>query len=71
MRVDYRYAILHVKFIVVDGETLETGSFNLTAAAEQRNAENVLVLHDADVAKRYAQEWEWLWSESEEMKARY
>ena len=29
-------------FIVVDGETVETGSFNLTAAAEQKNAENVL-----------------------------
>ena len=50
---------------------METGSFNLTAAAEFKNAENVLVLHDPAVAQRYGQEWERLWAESEEMKARY
>jgi phosphatidylserine/phosphatidylglycerophosphate/cardiolipin synthase-like enzyme len=44
VRVDYRYAIMHDKFIEVDGETLETGSFNFTSAAEKKNAENVLVL---------------------------
>jgi phosphatidylserine/phosphatidylglycerophosphate/cardiolipin synthase-like enzyme len=37
---------MHDKFIVIDGETVELGSFNYTAAAEKRNAENVLVLHD-------------------------
>jgi phosphatidylserine/phosphatidylglycerophosphate/cardiolipin synthase-like enzyme len=72
VRVDYRYAIMHDKFIVVDGETVETGSFNFTAGAEKRNAENVLVLHgDLAVAAKYAGEWERLWGESEEMKARY
>jgi phosphatidylserine/phosphatidylglycerophosphate/cardiolipin synthase-like enzyme len=71
VRVDYRYAIMHDKFIVVDGATVEEGSFNFTAQAEQRNAENVLVLHDAGVAQRYGQEWERLWAESEEMKPRY
>jgi phosphatidylserine/phosphatidylglycerophosphate/cardiolipin synthase-like enzyme len=34
---------MHDKFIVVDGETVEEGSFNDTAAAENKNAENVLV----------------------------
>jgi PLD-like domain len=29
VRVDYRYAVMHDKFIVVDGEVVETGSFNL------------------------------------------
>lgn len=71
VRVDYRYAIMHDKFIVVDGETVEEGSFNYTAAAESKNAENVLLLHDPGVAQRYGQEWERLWGESEEMKARY
>lgn len=42
VRVDYRYAIMHDKFIVVDGETVEEGSFNYTAAAENKNADNVL-----------------------------
>lgn len=71
VRVDYRYAILHDKFIVVDGAMVETGSFNFTAAAERSNAENVLVLHDPAVARQYGREWGRLWGESEELKARY
>jgi phosphatidylserine/phosphatidylglycerophosphate/cardiolipin synthase-like enzyme len=71
VRVDYRHAIMHDKFIVVDGETVEEGSFNFTAGAESHNAENVLVLLDRATAQRYWQEWYRLWAESEEMKARY
>ena len=62
---------MHDKFIIEDGETVETGSFNFTAAAESKNAENVLVLRDPQVAMRYGQEWERLGGESEEMKAGY
>lgn len=72
VRVDYRYAIMHDKFIVVDGETIEEGSFNFTAAAESKNAENVAVLKEcSDVAARYGAEWHRLWNESESMQARY
>jgi phosphatidylserine/phosphatidylglycerophosphate/cardiolipin synthase-like enzyme len=71
VRVDYRYAIMHDKFMVVDGATVEEGSFNFTAAAESRNAENVVVLRDANVAAKYRQEWERLWLESETLKGRY
>jgi phosphatidylserine/phosphatidylglycerophosphate/cardiolipin synthase-like enzyme len=62
---------MHDKFIVVFGETVETGSFNYTAAAESKNAENVIVLHDAVGAQQYGQEWERLWGESEEMLRRF
>jgi phosphatidylserine/phosphatidylglycerophosphate/cardiolipin synthase-like enzyme len=62
---------LHDKFIVVDGLTVEQGSFNYTAAAETKNAENVLVLHDVAIADEYRREWERLWAESEERKPRY
>jgi phosphatidylserine/phosphatidylglycerophosphate/cardiolipin synthase-like enzyme len=54
-----------------DVQQMETGSFNFTAAAEAKNAENVLVLHDPAIAARYGAEWDRLWEESEEMKARY
>ena len=64
VRIDYRYAIMHDKFMVVDGETVEEGSFNYTAAAERSNAENVLVLHDPAVAGAYGKEWDRLWGES-------
>jgi phosphatidylserine/phosphatidylglycerophosphate/cardiolipin synthase-like enzyme len=39
-----RYAIMHNKFLVIDGVTVETGSFNYTAAAVKSNAENAIVL---------------------------
>ncbi|OWK41992.1 phospholipase D family protein [Fimbriiglobus ruber] len=66
VRIDYRYAIMHDKFVVVDGVTVETGSFNYTAAADERNAENVLVLRDApQVSGAYEANWEKLWAESE------
>jgi phosphatidylserine/phosphatidylglycerophosphate/cardiolipin synthase-like enzyme len=68
--VDYRYAIMRDKFIVVDGETVELGSFNFTQAAEKSNAENLQVLRDPAVAQRYGKEWDRLWAESEG-KARY
>jgi phosphatidylserine/phosphatidylglycerophosphate/cardiolipin synthase-like enzyme len=66
VRLDYRYAIMHDKFIVIDNQTVELGSFNYTPSAENRNAENVLVLHDdPDIAARYTQEWQRLWDESQ------
>lgn len=71
MRVDRQHAIMHNKFVIVDGVTVETGSFNFTAAAESKNTENVLVLQDPAAAQRYSKEWDRLWAESEEMKARY
>ena len=58
MRVDYQYAIMHDKFIVVDGETVEEGSFNYTSAAEKKNAENAVMLKECpDVSARYGAEW--------------
>ena len=71
VKVDYQYAIMHDKFIVVDGTIVEEGSFNYTAAAESRNAENVLVLHDASVATQYSREWDRLWAESEVLRPNY
>lgn len=63
-RINSRYAIMHDKFMVIDGKTLELGSFNYTKAAENRNAENVLVLrNDPQTIASYARQWEKLWNE--------
>jgi len=43
--------------MVIDGATVITGSFNLTAAAQSHNAENLLVIRDAALATRYAENW--------------
>ena len=42
--IDAQHAIAHNKIIVIDRKTLITGSFNFTKAAEEKNAENLLVI---------------------------
>jgi len=42
--IDAKHAIAHNKIMIIDRETLITGSFNFTKAAEEKNAENVLIL---------------------------
>lgn len=57
VRVDAAHAITHNKVMVIDGETVITGSFNFTKAAEERNAENLLVIHDKRLAAQYDANW--------------
>lgn len=56
--IDARHAIAHNKIIIIDGVVVLTGSFNFTKAAEQNNAENLLVIHDPKLAARYLANWE-------------
>ena len=56
--IDAVHAIAHNKVMVIDGETVLTGSFNFTKAAEDRNAENLLVIHDRAIAEEYRKNWE-------------
>jgi phospholipase D len=51
--IDYRPAIAHNKVIVVDKHIVVTGSYNFTAAAEHRDAENITVIDSAEVASRF------------------
>src|SRR5205807_6025499 len=55
--IDSQHAIAHNKIIIIDGQTVLTGSFNFTKAAEENNAENLLVIHDAALAAKYAANW--------------
>jgi len=64
VRINKHYAIFHHKFLVIDGTTVETGSFNYTKGASEKNAENALVLHGVpDLALAYRTEWIRLWDE--------
>jgi phosphatidylserine/phosphatidylglycerophosphate/cardiolipin synthase-like enzyme len=56
--IDAAHAIAHNKVMVIDGETVITGSFNFTKGAEERNAENLLIIKDAALASYYAENWE-------------
>ena len=72
VRLNGRYAVHHHKFMVIDGMHVETGSFNYSAAAVDKNAENVLVLWNVPtLAAQYAAEWKRLWDEGEPLHAKY
>jgi phosphatidylserine/phosphatidylglycerophosphate/cardiolipin synthase-like enzyme len=55
--IDAAHAIAHNKVMVIDRDTVVTGSFNFTKAAETRNAENLLVIRSAELADKYRQNW--------------
>ena len=60
----------HHKYAIVDADLpssdplVITGSYNWTNAAETRNDENTLVIHDADIANQFLQEFSARWGES-------
>jgi phosphatidylserine/phosphatidylglycerophosphate/cardiolipin synthase-like enzyme len=56
-KIDAVHAIAHNKVMVIDGTTVLTGSFNFTKAAEEHNAENLLVIQDPALAEKYAANW--------------
>jgi phosphatidylserine/phosphatidylglycerophosphate/cardiolipin synthase-like enzyme len=65
VRMDKKYAIMHNKFMVIDGLSVQTGSYNYTKNADKSNAENVLVVWNAkSIAEVYLKEWNRLWDEA-------
>ncbi|OLP04541.1 putative endonuclease [Rhodoferax antarcticus ANT.BR] len=72
VRLNGNYAIFHHKFIVADGVNLELGSFNYSAAAADKNAENVLVLWNAKpIADDFSREWKSLWDGAAPLARKY
>lgn len=57
--------LMHNKYMIIDGETLQLGSFNYSINAESKNAENVLVIHNSpDLVSLYLNEWQKLWDKA-------
>lgn len=55
--IDDKHAIAHNKVMIIDKVTVITGSYNFTRAAENNNAENLLVIHSAQLADAYFANW--------------
>ncbi len=58
VKIDSAHEIAHNKVMIVDGETVITGSFNFTLAAEDKNAENLLIIRDKALAEKYTKNWQ-------------
>ena len=57
VKVDAQHAIAHNKVMFIDRETVITGPFNFTKSAEENNAENLLIIHDKELAGLYIKNW--------------
>ena|SRR3990167_958189 len=55
--VDYKPSIAHNKIMIFDKTVVMTGSFNFTKSAQRRNAENLIVITDPVLAKKYLKNW--------------
>jgi phosphatidylserine/phosphatidylglycerophosphate/cardiolipin synthase-like enzyme len=42
--------LMHHKVFVIDGKTVLLGSYNFSRSAEEKNDENILFVHDPDLA---------------------
>ena len=63
--IDAKHAIAHNKVMVIDHRFVISGSFNFTKAAESSNAENLLIIDDPDLAKKYMDNWQHHFEHSE------
>jgi phosphatidylserine/phosphatidylglycerophosphate/cardiolipin synthase-like enzyme len=72
VRTVSQFKIMHDKVIVVDGQTVETGSFNYTRAAAHSNSENALVLSEVpEVARQYLAHWQSRWDMGQDWLSSY
>lgn len=55
--IDAKHAIANSKIMIIDGVTVITGSFNFTRAAAEKNAENLLIIRNRELAGLYTGNW--------------
>lgn len=55
--IDSMHARAHDKVLIIDKETVITGSFNFSKSAETQNSENVLIIQSTELAGLYRENW--------------
>jgi len=55
---------LHSKVFIVDGQIVVMGSYNFSGNAEDSNDENVLIIHNPEIAAAYFAEWQKVWEKA-------
>lgn len=64
VKLDKPEGIAHNKLIIVDNRIVVGGSYNFTNAAYKRNTENLLIIHEPELARKYIENWEKRWNMS-------
>jgi phospholipase D len=53
---------MHHKVFIIDKEAVVTGSYNPTKSGNTRNDENMLIIHDKEIANQFLEEFDFVWS---------
>ena len=68
VRLDGNMYMMHHKVIILDDETVILGSFNFSRSADERNDENILVIHDREIASQFRAEFRRIYREAAEAR---
>ena len=58
VRLNTNNGLMHNKVIIVDGQAVAFGSYNFSKSAEDNNDENMVIIHNPQVAQQYLAEFE-------------
>lgn len=61
IKIDTTSNHMHHKFMIVDGRSVTTGSYNWTNSAAKYNQENIIVTADKAVVSAFSKEYNRLW----------
>tara|TARA_Y100000294_G_scaffold175224_1_gene194818 strand:+ start:3780 stop:4760 length:981 start_codon:yes stop_codon:yes gene_type:complete len=61
VKKDKNKKTMHHKVFIIDNKTVITGSMNPTGSGNFRNDENVLIIHNKEIASKFLEEFEILW----------
>lgn len=57
LRLSNSRGIMHHKVFIIDNKTIITGSMNPTKSGDTKNDENILIIHNEKIAKKYVKEF--------------
>jgi len=57
VKLDKNPNMMHHKVFIIDNKTVITGSYNPTKSANEKNDENIIIIHDKDIADKYIDEF--------------
>ncbi len=63
--------LMHHKVMIIDQKIVITGSYNLTASAEENNDENVLIIFSPEIAAQFMQEFQRVHDQAQEPSAEF
>ena len=62
VKKDKNKKTMHHKVFIIDNKTVITGSMNPTGSGNYRNDENLVIIHNKEIADKFLEEFDELWN---------